>query len=374
MSKSIVGSVFLVLLVLGLLAGIAGYKYRMIQSAKAAPLPPEMPEAVTIGKVEPIAFRQSVTTIGTILAPQSVDLKTEVVGTILSIPIVSGSIVDRGAILVKLDDSVEQAQLLGARAKLKIAESTYRRTLEAAQAQALSALELEQSEAILAESKAEIARFEAVIRKKTLLAPFKARVGLCDLHEGQYLPEGTRITMLQGVEDFVHIDFSMPQRVADEVHVNEKIMLLTDPTPLQAEIVAIDSQADRMTRSVMARARLSNPPATLQPNDSVKVQLEYGARIEAMAIPASALRRTPAGSVVYLAREDDKKALRAHMVPVVPGLTRGSQIVVFQGLSVGQEVVADGSFKLHENSLLMNKEASAHAPSPSRSIEAVSGS
>jgi membrane fusion protein, multidrug efflux system len=372
MLKSIVGSVLLVLMVLGLLAGIAVYKYRMIEIAQSAPPPPEMPEAVLIGKVEPISFRQSVTTIGTILAPQSVDLKTEVVGTIQSIPIVSGSIVDRGAILVKLDDSVEQAQLQGARARFKIAESTYRRTLEAANAQALSALELEQSEAILAEAKAEIARLEAIIRKKTLLAPFKSKVGLCDLHEGQYLPEGTRITMLQGVEDFVHIDFSMPQRVADEVHVKEKVTLRSERDTLQAEIVAIDSQADRTTRSVMARAKLSNPPASLQPNDSVKVQLEYGSMIEAMSIPASALRRTPAGSIVYLAREDDKKMLRAHMVPVVPGLTLGSNVVVLQGLAIGQEVVADGSFKLRENSLLLNK-AGVSQPQ-NLSTEATSGS
>ncbi len=370
MMKSVFGSVLLVLTVVGLAAGIGWYKSRVIKAQMNMPPPPEMPEAVTIGTVESISFRQTVTSIGTILAPQSIDLKTEVVGTIQSIDLESGSVVEPGAVLVKLDDSVEQAQLQGAQAMVKIALSTFRRTQEAANARAVTELELDQAEAQLAQSKAEMVRLEAVIRKKTLRAPFRARVGLCDLHVGQYLAEGTHLTMLQGVEDYVHIDFSMPQRVADSVFVGEKVLLLDDGQSHQAEIIAVDSQADRMTRSVMARAKLANPPATFQPNDSVKVQLEYGMPFEATSIPSSALRRTPNGSSVYLARVDDRGVLRAHMVPVVPGGSRGDRVVVFQGLSVGQQVVADGSFKLHENSMLSDKADTAAAPPNPNSVSA----
>jgi membrane fusion protein, multidrug efflux system len=353
--KSVLGSIALVLLVLGIAAGIGGYKYYSIKAMENAPPPPEMPESVIIGRVEPIQFRPSVTSIGTVLAPQSIDLKTEVAGTIQSIDLESGSLIDQGKVLLKLDDSVEQAQLQGARALVKIAESTFRRTQEAASARAVTELELDQAEAQLSQAKAEVAQLEAIIRKKTLVAPFPARVGLCDWHVGQYLAEGTRITMLQGIQDFIHIDFSMPQKVADSVAVGQSVTLLDEGGNLKASIVAIDSQADRMTRSITARARLDHPPASLQPNDSIKVELEYGQPVQAMIIPSSALRRTPTGTTVFVARRDEKGVLRAHAVPVVPGSSRGAGVVVFQGLNLGQEIVADGSFKLHENSLLLDK-------------------
>jgi membrane fusion protein (multidrug efflux system) len=247
---------------------------------------------------------------------------------------------------------------------MQIAESTFQRSQKAAAANAISELELEQSAAMLAQTRAEIARLEAIIRKKTLSAPFRAKVGLSDLHVGQYLAEGTRITMLQGVDDFVHIDFAMPQRVADEVAVHDKVTLLGGVEPLSAEIVAIDSQADRMTRSIIARARLQNPPETLQPNDSVKVFLEYGPEIQAVAIPLVALRRTPAGSIVYVAEADEQGMLRARVVDVVAGMTRGNEIVILKGLNVDQSVVADGSFKVHEGCLLVNKDAMEKADLP----------
>ncbi len=359
MQKTLFGSALLVLAVLAIGAGIGYIKYRSIAAQMSSPPRPEMPESVILRPTRAVTFRQSVTSIGTVLAPRSVDLKTEVAGTISSIDIHSGEIVEPDAVLVQMDTSVEQAQLQGAQAMMRIAESTYQRTKKAAAVNALSELELEQSEAMLAQSRAEIARLEAMIRKKTLTAPFRAKVGLSDVHVGQYLAEGGRITMLQGVDDFVHIDFAMPQRVADQVAVHNQITLQGGTQPLSAEIIAIDSQADRLTRSVIARARLKNPPKTLQPNDSVRVSLEYGPEIQAVAIPLSALRRTPTGSIVYVAEVDDQGNTRAKLIDVVAGMTLGEEVVILKGLSVNLSVVADGSFKVHDGCLLANKDAMA---------------
>jgi membrane fusion protein (multidrug efflux system) len=356
MYKSVIGSLFIVLIVLAVGGGLAYWKHASLARQAVAAAPPEMPETVVIRRVLPVSYRQSVTSIGTVLAPRSVELRTEAMGTIQSLTLQAGAIVEPAEVLLQLDASVEQAQLQGALASLKIAESTYRRTRQAADAKALSELELEQAEAMLAQSRAEIARWEAVIRKKTLTAPFRARVGLFDLHVGQYLPEGARITMLQGVEDFIHVDFAMPQQVADKVRVGDEARLFLEGEDKSARIIAIDSQADRWTRSLSARARLESPPADLQPNDSVKIRLEYGEPIQAVAVPGTALRRTPEGSIVFVAEVEASGKLRARRTPVVAGIAYGEQIIIHQGLVAGQQIVTDGSFKLRENSLLMPSE------------------
>ena len=43
---------------------------------------------------------------------------------------------------------------------------------------------------------------------------FRARVGLADVHPGQYLNEGVELTTLQGVSQEVHVDFAVAQSVA----------------------------------------------------------------------------------------------------------------------------------------------------------------
>ncbi len=366
MLKTIVGSVVLVLVVIGVLAGIGYKKYKLM----TAPPPPnvEHPEMVVFAKPEPVTIRKSTTTVGTVLAPRSVQLRTEVSGTVSSMSFTPGQVVDADQLLLKLDTSVEEAQLAGAQAMMKIAESTLKRTKQAAELRALSELELEQAAAIMSQAKADVMRLEATIRRKTLRAPFCARAGLFDIQVGQYISEGTQITMLQGIDHFVLIDFMMPQQAADELFVGDEVRLAVEPKPYVAKIIAVDSQADRITRNVMARARLDQPPASMQPNDSVRIELEYGDSVVASTIPAAGLRRSPTGAFVYVVEPDpkDETKMLVHTRGVVPSKTIGQRVAILSGLGLEQTIVSDGSFKLREGLWVSN----AAAPSTVKTNEA----
>ena len=353
MFRTIVGSVILCLVVLATGGAIALVKYRMIEAQTNSPPPPEMPESVVLANAIPTSVRQEAVSIGTVLAPQSIHLRSELVGIVESIAMVSGSIVEPNDLLIQFDTSVEKAELQSAMASKKIADSTFGRTRQAARVNASTELELEQAEATVAQANAEVLRLEAVIRKKTLRSPFRARVGLFDIHPGQYLQEGTEIAMLQGIDSFVNVDFSMPQQVADELRPGDKISLRTNTEYILAQITAIDSQADRLTRGVKARARVDNPPDSMQPNDSVRVQMEYGAPIGGVLIPSASLRQSPSGAYVFAVQENDKGEIRSHQQEVKAGRTIGDNVLILDGLTEGQRVVADGSFKLREGSLLM---------------------
>lgn len=361
MLKTVFGSVLLIGTVLGVGAAIGFKKYKMMT---AEPPPnPERPEVVEFDYPEPVSMRNSTTTVGTILAPKSVQLRTEVVGTVAQLAFSPGDTVTKGQLLLKLDTSVEEAQLAGAMALLKIAKSTLKRTQEAANARAISELELEQASATMSQAESDVLRLEATIRKKTLRAPFDARAGLFEIQVGQYLPEGMQITMLQGIDQFVHIDFMMPQQAADELHVGDEIRLAVEPQPYVAKIIAVDSQADRATRNVMARARLDNPPASMQPNDSVRIELQYGSSVDAFTISAAALRRSPLGPFVYVAETDkkDHTKMRVRMQNVVPSKTIGQRVAILSGLSANQTVVSDGSFKLRADLWVTQAESQSSA-------------
>lgn len=365
MLKTVFGSILLIAVVLGVGAAIAYKKYTMMT---AEPPPnPEHPEVVGFDHPEPVSMRNSTTTVGTVLAPRSVQLRTEVVGSVSELAFAPGDKVTEGQLLLKLDTSVEEAQLAGAMALMKVATSTLKRTQEAANLRAISELELEQASAVMKQAESDVLRLQAIIKKKTLKAPFDARAGLFEIQVGQYLPEGTQITMLQGIDDFVHIDFMMPQQAADELHVGDEVRLAVEPQPFTAKIIAVDSQADRTTRNVMARARLDKPPASMQPNDSVRVELEYGAAVNAFTIPAAALRRSPMGAFVYLVEPDteDPTKLRVRVQSVVPSKTIRQRVAVLSGLTANQTVVSDGSFKLREKLWVVD----ANAQTPAKTDE-----
>ena len=98
------------------------------------------------------------------------------------------------------------------------------------------------------------ARLRALIAKKTIRAPFRARVGLADVHPGQYLNEGVTLTTLQGVADEVHVDFSLSQSVAAGIQPGSSVEVRTSRgQTLTAEVVAVDSRVDPTTRSAIKK-------------------------------------------------------------------------------------------------------------------------
>lgn len=173
------------------------------------------------------------------------------------------------------------------------------------------------------------------------------------MHVGQYLVEGSRVTTLEGIANYFHIDFAMPAHVADEIAIRDhvEVQIVESEPPRLAEIIAVDASADAISRSVMARAILQDPPTTMQPKDSARVTVYYGGPIEACVVPATSVRRDPSGTVVFVA-SDTETGVRAHSRQVAVAMNVGGNAMIVDGLIPGDRVVANGSFKVSENALL----------------------
>jgi len=360
--KTFFGSLAL-LLGLAILGGVIAYtKYRAITAP--APVPEAHPTPVVFSEPQTVRLRRSTTAVGTVVAPRTLQLKTETVGTVKAVHFTSGQIVQPGDVLIELDTEVEEAMLESAKAAEKIANSTYQRIKKAMEVQALSELDLDQTQAQLAQASAEVARMEAVIRRKVLVAPFRAKAGVFDIHPGQYLPEGALITMLQGIDEFVFVDFMMPQHVAGSLKVGETISLEHASSKSVAEIIALDSQADRTTRSLLARAKVQSPPESLHVNDSVRIVAEYGDPVETFVIPSSALRTDPTGAFCFVAAPDSKDTAKlvARRRDVVVGSSLGNAVSILQGLQAGEQIISDGSFKIFDGTWVVPSEITKLSP------------
>jgi membrane fusion protein (multidrug efflux system) len=225
---------------------------------------------------------------------------------------------------------------------------------KASENKSVSDLEVDRARAERDVALAQIARTKAIIERKTIKAPFKAMVGLADVHPGQYLEEGSLLTTLQGVDDSLHVDFAIPQRVATALKVGDTIEVATgsDVPALAAKIVAIDAKIDPNTRNATIRARMEKAADAPSPGASVRVRVPVGPARMVVFIPANALRKGPAGDHVFVIAEDKAGHPRAHTRVVQSGAILGDEVVIHAGLSVGEQVAASGSFKLREGVLV----------------------
>lgn len=350
-----ISAVLLLAAIVALGAGLVAWKHAAALEAGAATADrPEPRETVTVAVAKSFEHRQQTTAIGTVLALRSITLRNELAGTVSEVRFAPGRIVEAGAVLVRLDVSVEAAELKAQEAQAALARTTLERVQQAYRNRAISEVEVDRAAAERDIAQATIARIQATIARKTIRAPFRARVGLADIHPGQYLNEGTWLTTLQGVDDAVHVDFAVAQPVAAALRVGQAVdvFMAEGAAPVAARIAALDARIDPATRNAMVRARIEGADRAPAPGASVRVRVPVGPTRQAVAVPVSALRKGPEGDHVFVIMPDSHGEPRAHRRPVESGTLLGDEIAVYAGLAPGEQVAASGAFKLRENVLV----------------------
>jgi membrane fusion protein, multidrug efflux system len=351
-----IGSVVLILLILVTAGVLAAWKLGSIhEAAVAAASHPEPMESITVAVAKSRDYQPSATSIGTVLALRSITLQNEIAGTVREVKLTPGQVVEAGDVLVALDVSVEEAELKAQQAQAALTETVLARYERAGQSQAVSLIEIDRARAERDVAVAQIARIKAIIDRKTIYAPFRARVGLADVHPGQYLNEGTDLTTLQGIEDppATHVDFTAAQQVAAGLSGGDtvEVIVSSQSVPLEARIVAIDARVDQTTRNAMVRARMEGLQLPT-PGASVRVRVPVGVSRTAVSVPVSALRRSPAGDHVFIIAPDKEGKPRAAIRPVKSGAMLGDEVLIIEGLQPDEQVAASGSFKLRPGVLV----------------------
>ncbi|MDQ2675048.1 MAG: efflux RND transporter periplasmic adaptor subunit [Chloroflexota bacterium] len=347
-------------------AGLAAWKYTdLADSAAASANQPEPMESITAAAAAEREHRRTTTSIGTVLALRSITLRNEVAGTVERVQLTPGQIVEAGTVLVALDASVERAELEAQQAQAALARTTLDRLEGLRKHNATSQEEVDQARAQYDVAQAQMARTRALIAKKIIRAPFRARVGIADVHRGQYLNEGTTLTTLQGVADAAHVDFTVAQRVAAGLQVGDTVMVYAanDTTPRPARIVAVDALVDPDTRNATVRARLTGDQMP-SPGASVRVLVPVGSVDTVVSVPVNALRKGPQGDHVFVVEPDSAGKPRAHLRTVQSGPVLGEEVLILKGVEAGDQVATSGSFKLREGVLVAIADSTAQAGGP----------
>ena len=347
-------SLILIGALLAAAVSLGAWKVSAIRGAEAASAnQPEPTETVAAAVASARPHQETATAIGTVLAPRSITLRNEVPGTVRFASLKPGQVVSAGAVLVALDVSVETAELRAQEAQARLAQTSFERVERMTSRGAASAMELDNARAERDVALAQVARTRAVIARKTIRAPFRARVGMSDVHVGQFLESGIQLTTLQGVEGAVHVDFAVAQSVAAGIRRGESVRVFTGATAaIPARVVAVDARVDPATRNAVVRAELPGLALLPAPGSSVRVHVPVGPMRDAVVVPVSALRKGPGGDHVFVIAAAKDGRTRAQLRLVKTGPVLGDEIVIVDGLAAGERVAASGSFKLRDAALV----------------------
>ncbi len=338
------------LAVVGILVGVkAGQIVTMVRAGESFAPPPE---AVSSAKVEATEWQTTRQAIGSLVAVRGVTLGAELPGTVREIDFESGTSVKKGAVLVRLDTSAEEAQLSAA-----VADASFARVnLERAQRLRLNEVnaqsDLDAAVTRSAQADGTVANLRAIIAKKTIRAPFDGRIAIRQVELGQVVSPGTPIASLQSVTP-IHADFWLPQQALAQLTRGQQTRLRTDAFPdaqWDGEITTINPEVDPATRNVRVRATFPNADGRLRPGMFANVEILSSEQRPVLTIPATAVIFAPYGDSVFAIEEKKDQAgaktTIARQKFVHTGERRGDLVAVLSGLEAGEAVVSSGAFKL----------------------------
>ena len=342
----------MLVVVFAFLAAIGGFKFFQIKAAIAqgkSYQPP--PEAVTTVVAKQEEWNTTLSAIGSVAAVNGVTVSADLPGVVDSIQFTSGSNVNTGDVLVRLDTKQERAQLAAAEAQRELARVSLERSQGMLAKGVIPRQTFDEAAAEFKSANARVGEIKATIDRKTIRAPFAGVLGIRQINVGQYLDSGRAIVSLQAIRP-AYVNFNVPQQDIGVVPPGASIEVKPDalPTPETGHVAAIDAVIDQATRNVQVQAIFDNKSGRLRPGMFVEAQLAQGLRKPVIPLPTSAIAYAPFGDSVFIVEDvkgPDGKSYRGVRQQFVKlGGSRGDQVAVLTGIKPGEEIVTSGVFKL----------------------------
>lgn len=333
-----------------------GIKFSQISAAIAFGASfPEPYESVLVVNAEPAEYTETTRVVAEVVPVRSVAISNELPGAIVEVGFAPGATVTAGQVMLKLDISEERAQLDAANAREALAERTLTRNESLLTSSAISRQAADDALAARDTARADARRIRAVIEKKTIRAPFAARAGLERWEVGGYLSAASAITTLVGTGDEVWIDFALPQQFAT-VDPGATVIIDADETgPVEATVIARAPGVDAAARAVRYRASIVDARLAALPGAIVSASVAIGAPQSAMKIPAVAVREDTFGEHVFTLAPAESGAsapYRAVRRAVEVLRVDAETAYIAAGLEAGEQVAAQGAFKLRDGLLV----------------------
>lgn len=305
--------------------------------------------------------------VGTAKARNTVTVRPQVDGRILSINFREGQEVKRGDLLARIDPATYQAQLDQAVAKKVLDEADLanarrdRDRYAKLGAAIVSQKSIDTQDALVDKLEAQIKLDEAAIANAqaylaytTITAPIDGRTGIRMVDEGNLVRGSDASQGIVVIAELrpVNVLFTLPQQQLAQVQKAQAKGVLSvealdsdgKATLDRGTLQVVDNQVDPATGTVRMKAEFPNANLQLWPGQFVNIRLLIDTLQQVVVIPTPAVQRGPNGTFAYVVGADERVSLR----PVTVAHQSETQAVIDRGITGSDRVVTTGFSRLKD--------------------------
>jgi multidrug efflux system membrane fusion protein len=352
--------------VVAIIAGVVILRHGKTTTAAA---PPKVPVTVTetVQRDVPIYYDA----LGTVQASNTVAIRAQVTGQIVSINFRQGQDVRKGDVLAKIDPAPfkanldqamakkgeDEAQLVDAEKDLVRFTTLVKKDFETQQNVDLQQAKVDQLKATIDADQGAIDASQTQFDFATIIAPIDGVVGFRQIDLGNIVhpTDANPLTVLTQVKPS-YVVFTLPQ--SDLGPVREAMLhggvsvLAFDQNDKQqlaeGQLLLIDNQIDQLTSTIRLKAEFPNSDERLWPGEFVRVRILITTQKDAVTLPSVAVQRGPDGLYVWVVKQDNTVEQR----PITTRTVSEDLTIATKGLSAGERVVLNGQSRLDTGTLV----------------------
>jgi multidrug efflux system membrane fusion protein len=305
--------------------------------------------------------------VGTTKALNTVTVRAQVDGKLLSVGFKEGQDVKKGDVLAQIDPTTFKATLDQAAAKkaqdealLANAKNDLARYEQLAATNAINKQQADTQRSLVAQYTAQVQSdqaaaesAQATLAYTTIKAPIDGRTGIRAVDEGNIVhsSDSTGIVTITQLKP-ISVQFNLPQQYLSQVND----AFAKGPLKVDAQrsddgavidtgtLTVVDNQVDSSTGTVKLKAEFPNASLQLWPGQFANVRLLIDTLKQVVVIPTGAVQRGPTGTFVYVVKDDNSATIR----PIVVQKQDETQTVIKSGVTPPERVVTTGFARLTE--------------------------
>ena len=321
--------------------------------------------AVTVSSSTKKTVPVEIGATGHVEASATVDVRSQVTGTLKAVHFKEGDEVKAGELLFTIDPrpfaanlAKAEAELTKNKAELENARREADRYALAAQKGYVSMEQSDQAATRVATLSATVKANQAVVDSARLeleycsiRAPFAGRTGEIKSDQGNLIKANADSPMVTINQTHpVLAAFTVPGQHLQDIFRYTAAGALkvaatdaySDKNPLTGTLAFIDNTVDPTTGVIRLKASFIDNQKRLWPGQLIDVRLHLTDRSDCIVVPSQAVQVGQNGAYVYVVKEDQTVTYR----PVTTGILFRGETVIEAGLQGNERVVTDGQLQL----------------------------
>jgi len=333
-------------LLIGILFFQISGKSARIEKVRSEAMKTDIPSINVITlTLEPTRLEDKINLPGEVKPAEELWVKAEVSGQVTRILVDEGQKVQKGQVLVELDDRDYQSRLARIEANFKAIQQDFDRYVALAEKKITAQNKLNEIEARYKDITAQREEASLALSRTRIIAPLEGRLNEMTPLEGDLLKAGDKVAQILDI-NHVKITVGVPESDVSAFYnlkESEVIIEALDNFRIKGKKIFLSYQPRSLARLYDLELLIENPGGRIRPGMFARVELVKKVYENALVVPLYAIISENNDQFVYL-----ENGGHAKKRTVTLGIMSGWQVHVTSGISAGEKVIVVGHRQLKD--------------------------